>query len=273
MSEPLLRLHDGSLDTSPELRAEVGELQTVLRHYCPGVVADGLFGRGTERAVRAFQRACGLPADGVVGPATWQALLEPLPPLEDRFATSYPLDDPHLLRDLEAAARYGAMISDAAAATGLQPAVIVALGSRATGFGRALRPQGPAGTTDFTPRPEPVPHRPAPLPADGGGFRRGLLGIDYDGHAFAREGDWRDPRANLVYGCRVVSEARTHLRRRSLLSATALLRAALAAYDCGTGNVVRALRHGHDLDFYTSGRDYSRDILERAGFFQAHGWD
>jgi hypothetical protein len=273
MSEPRLRLHDGSVDTSPELRAEVSELQTVLRHYWPELVADGLFGRGTERAVRAFQRACGLPTDGVVGPATWQALLEPSAPVEDRFATSYPLDHPELLGDLEASARYGAMISDAAAASGLQPAVIVALGSRATGFGRRLTPPGAGGTCDFTPRPEPLPHRPGPLPADGRGFRRGLLGIDWDGHAFAREGRWHDPRANLLYGCQVVSEARRHLRRRSLLSATALLRAALAAYDCGAGNVVRALRHGHDLDFYTSGRDYSRDILERAGFFQAHGWD
>jgi hypothetical protein len=33
------------------------------------------------------------------------------------------------------------------------------------------------------------------------------------------------------------------------------------------------VRHGLDIDFYTAGRDYSREILNRAGFFQAHGWD
>lgn len=40
----------------------------------PGEV-DGIFGEGTESAVEAAQKDAGLTADGVVGPATWQALL------------------------------------------------------------------------------------------------------------------------------------------------------------------------------------------------------
>ena len=42
----------------------------------PSVRQDGAFGSGTNNAVIAFQRRFGLPADGVVGPATWYALYE-----------------------------------------------------------------------------------------------------------------------------------------------------------------------------------------------------
>jgi len=41
--------------------------------YNPGT-PDGNFNSGTAAAVIAFQRAKGLPADGVVGAQTWAAL-------------------------------------------------------------------------------------------------------------------------------------------------------------------------------------------------------
>jgi Putative peptidoglycan binding domain/Transglycosylase SLT domain len=274
MAAPLLRLYDGFTHTSPGLRCSVRALQAVLRRYDSAMQVDGLFDRGTEQAVRSFQRAQGLPVDGVVDPATWQALVDPQPPGPgEAFATTYPLDQPVLLEDLQAAARYGASIIAAATAYGVPPSVIVALGSRESRWGLALSPTGPGGTSDFVARPWLPAHRPQPLPGDGLGFRRGLMQIDYDRHEFARGGDWQSPDANIRYACRVLSETKAQLRRRTVLHGRALLRGALAACNCGVGNVMRAVQHGLDLDFYTIGRRYAAEVLDRAGFFEAHGWD
>ena len=40
-----------------------------------GITADGDFGPGTERALKAWQADNGLVADGVAGPATFEKLL------------------------------------------------------------------------------------------------------------------------------------------------------------------------------------------------------
>ena len=68
--------------TPPALcRGEQGswvvELQQGLTRHGFPVATDDKFGPLTEDAVRAFQNANGLTVDGVVGPVTWAALLEP----------------------------------------------------------------------------------------------------------------------------------------------------------------------------------------------------
>lgn len=275
MTEPLLRLHDGFTHTSPDLRPAVRRLQTALRPYRPEIVVDGLFGYGTEDAVRAYQRRRGLVADGVAGPATWQAL-RAVPGLAEApatFVTTFAETDPTLLQDLEAAARYGSTIDRVAMLTGLAPSLLAAIGSRESRWGLALVPKGPGGTGDHVPRSYLRPHRPQPMPADGLGFGRGLMQIDYDSHIFARTGPWQDPLENVRYGASVLVESKALLRKRTLLTGRGLLRGALAAYNCGPGNVMRALRQGADVDFYTAGRDYARDVLNRAGFFQKHGFE
>ncbi len=275
MSDPMLRLYDGYAHTSPHLRDTVRELQAMLRRHDRAVVIDGLFGRGTEDLVRSFQRSRGLRSDGVVGPDTWHALLDPDMAMPARSTSRRPIPSTirrssRIWKPQHATAR---RIIAAAGDFGLPPALIVALGSRESRWGLALSPKGPTGTADLTPRPFLGPHRAAPLPPDGLGFARGLMQIDHDAHEFARSGPWHEPDANVRYACSVLAGFRPVLRRQTVLHGPALTRAALAAYNCGLDNLLRAVRYGLDLDFYTVGRDYSRELLSRAGFFEAHGWD
>jgi len=67
--------NDNLLSYSRRSKGErVRELQRLLNLNGATVTVDGDFGRGTDVAVREFQRTAGLTPDGVVGPATLSAL-------------------------------------------------------------------------------------------------------------------------------------------------------------------------------------------------------
>lgn len=55
---------------------DVKQVQRKLQQLDARIVGsvDGVFGRRTKTAVMWFQEQSGLPSDGIVGPATWQAL-------------------------------------------------------------------------------------------------------------------------------------------------------------------------------------------------------
>ncbi|WP_219817479.1 peptidoglycan-binding domain-containing protein [Rathayibacter tritici] len=53
----------------------VSAVQTQLNANGASLAVDGVFGAGTDSAVTGFQSGAGLTADGIVGPATWKALI------------------------------------------------------------------------------------------------------------------------------------------------------------------------------------------------------
>lgn len=55
--------------------AEIEELQGKLVVLGYDVMADGAFGPAMAEAVKEFQKSCGIKADGLIGPATYSALL------------------------------------------------------------------------------------------------------------------------------------------------------------------------------------------------------
>ena len=274
-TRPILRLFDGFDNTSPQLRDEVKELQTELNKNGASLEVDGLFGRATEAAVKAFQKQHGLDDDGIVGARTWAALLgTPPPDTGMTFPTTFALNDPSMLANLAEANKFRSFVDEAANKFGIQPSIIAGIASVESDWGLGNRPpgSGPAGTGDFAKRGFPTQFRSGPLPPDGGGFGRGLMQIDYDAHEFARTGNWRDARENIFYGCQVLTGNMKFLKTKTGRDGRELLRLAIASYNCGAGNELKAFQQGLGVDFFTTGRNYSQKVLDRAGWFQLHGW-
>lgn len=259
MAQPTLRLNDGYSHTSPHLSEAVKELQTLLKGYGYRVQVDGGFGPFTENVVKLFQASKGLEPDGVVGATTWALLLNrPIPPQVQSglaFQTSYAKTDKSLMRQLEEIKQYEDTVKKVSARYEIPASVIAGLGSRESHWGLALTPPGPGGTGD-------------------GGHGRGLLQIDDRWHkAFIDSGKWADAKENIIYGCAVLKNSIDFFAKKTgWKMGFDLLKAGIAGYNCGPSRAFESYSKGLGVDYYTAGRNYSKDVLERAGWFQLYGW-
>jgi len=154
-----------------------------------------------------------------------------------------------LAADIPWLEKLGGLIRAVARSYGLEPCVVAALISRESGGGRLLGRRGnPPDTGD-------------------NGHGRGLMQIDDRWHKeFIGIGDlWRKPAANIAYGCYLI-ELNLAIAERGLAgrSKRETLRAALAGYNCGMSRAMKALMEEGDPDLYTTGADYSKDVMERS---------
>jgi hypothetical protein len=195
------------------------------------VSVDGLFRDATEQAACAFQRAPDLLDDGIIGPRTWAALEGQPPPDANavNFPTTFPPDHAGLSAELVEAGKYRDFAVVAASRYELPLCLVAGVASRESAWGLSLRAKGgSSGTGDFASRAPRPPMRTA-LPAVGGGFGRGLMQNDYDGHEFARSGNGEDPAVNTVYGAGVLSQVKVSLSHLTALAGVALWQALLPA--------------------------------------------
>jgi hypothetical protein len=102
------------------------------------------------------------------------------------FPTTIAPHNPDMLAQAAEAKKYEQLIRASAAKFGLQVCVVCGIGSRESRWGLALKPPGPTGTGDATPRAPRPPLRTGPMPPDGQGYGRGLMQIDFDAQPFAQ---------------------------------------------------------------------------------------
>ena len=177
-----------------------------------------------------------------------------------------------LASDMQEAKKYFSAISQAANKYNLDPSLICAIGSRESNWGQGsdMRPKGPSATGDWASRnPQKWGYA---MPPDGLGWGRGLMQVDYAESDFGKTGPWMDPTANILFGSNELATNVKHYTANPIPGVDPQ-RAAVAAYNCGQGNVANAIRDGYDVDHYTTGRDYSTDVLERAAWFKSNGFD
>jgi murein L,D-transpeptidase YcbB/YkuD len=65
------QLRRNDKQAKPDPNVKLFQARMIARGWTSLKPADGFFGAGTERVVKAWQKQIGLSADGVIGPATW----------------------------------------------------------------------------------------------------------------------------------------------------------------------------------------------------------
>lgn len=114
---------------------------------------------------------------------------------------------------------YAGLILNAANTYGVSPWTLAGIMYRESGGGSALKPKGPGGTGDWTPRRADNSYfkyaNPATgLPPDGLGWGRGLMQHDYGAqNAWVTTHDWADASTNILHAAEILSANKAFFQR------------------------------------------------------------
>lgn len=158
---------------------------------------------------------------------------------------------------------YGAFLDAAADLYRHRPEVLAGIMQRETAGGTSRLMKDVDGVPDGNPADDVGDH----------GFGLGLMQIDRRAWPkFYQSGEWKNPQRNIEFGAYVLAQKRAYLANKTLgmgLTDDDLERASVAAYNCGEGNVMKAIRErGWNFDAFTTGRNYSADVLRLAEIYR-----
>ena len=155
----------------------------------------------------------------------------------------------------------------------LQPYLLAAICARESNYGAGNTPPGPGGTGDFVARHKAAMRtdkrfkydleRHGYIPADGLGWGRGLMQIDYEHWAgFCDSGVWMDPAQNVFFGATILRHSMLVFAQDEFL--------AVAAYNAGEDRVDQArteheasdrLELEHAINLLTTHGNYPSSVL------------
>jgi hypothetical protein len=231
--------------------------------------ADGTFGPKTRDATKAFQKFYGIQQTGVAGSLTLGKAYSLGFNPDNEPPRPYINTDEKMMQWIKD--NLGSIIKNAVANSIYTEDWLAGICARETGF-LFIRYANQSLSFDqiCTLMKGDYGKRPGDARKIYHGF--GFWQIDIGSFPkFISSGLWTDPLATAQMAVEVLNGKKIYLQQKgwqAKLSETMWERAVTAAYNCGEGNVNKALSKNLDIDYYTFSKDYSKEVFRYRNIYQ-----